>query len=793
MFSPRWRKVLRDLWSNKTRTLLVVLSIAVGVFAVGMIVSSQLILSRDLKASYLATRPAHAILFGQFDEEIVESIRRMDEIEEVEARGGTSAQFQVAPGDWRDARLTTIQDFEDIRVAQLTAVSGEWPPEERTMLIEQASLALAQAQVGDTVMVELTGGEQKELRVSGIVHDLGQPSAIFDPVIKVYITPETQAWLGVGDEFNELHILVTGDNTDKEHITAVAGEVQDKVERAGQEVGFVFIPEPGEHWADDALQSMLLILGALGFLSLGLSGFLVVNTISALLSQQVRQIGVMKAIGARTGQLARMYLASVLIFGALSLLVAVPLGALATHLFVNFIAGLMNFYDVAFRVPPRAIALETGVGLLVPLIASLWPVLGGARISVQEALNSYGLGKGNFGSHPLDRLLQRITFLPRPMLLSLRNTFRRKGRLFLTLSTLVLGGAIFVAVLSVHSSLIKTLDETLAYWSYDVDIRFTRPYRVDQLEEEALEVPGVTAVESWSSSGARRIRPDGSESPNLRVLAPPAETDMIRPTMLQGRWLLSEDENAIVVNSIVLDDDPDIKVGDEIILTMDGRESDWRVVGIAQGMLTGPIAYVNYPHFARVMRVVGRSSRIVVVADQPDPAYHLEVAAAVSDHFEDMGINVAAVETSAEVRANIVEQFNLIVIFLSIMAVLIAVVGALGLTGTMSINVLERAREIGVMRAIGASDGSVLRIFLVEGILIGLLSWIAGGILAVPIGKLLSDIVGVSFVDRPLSYEFSTDGVLLWLAIVFVLAALSSLWPAWRAARLTVRDVLAYE
>jgi putative ABC transport system permease protein len=111
----------------------------------------------------------------------------------------------------------------------------------------------------------------------------------------------------------------------------------------------------------------------------------------------------------------------------------------------------------------------------------------------------------------------------------------------------------------------------------------------------------------------------------------------------------------------------------------------------------------------------------------------------------------------------------------------------------MSINVLERTREIGVMRAVGASDGSVMKIFIVEGLFIGLLSWLVGAILAWPIGKLLSDAVGVAFLQAPLNYTFSIPGMLLWLAIVLVLAALASVLPAWNASRLTVREVLAYE
>jgi putative ABC transport system permease protein len=133
------------------------------------------------------------------------------------------------------------------------------------------------------------------------------------------------------------------------------------------------------------------------------------------------------------------------------------------------------------------------------------------------------------------------------------------------------------------------------------------------------------------------------------------------------------------------------------------------------------------------------------------------------------------------------------VVLLLIMAVLIAVIGGLGLMGTMSINVLERTREIGVMRAIGASNGAVRQIFIVEGIIIGVLSWLVGAILAYPISKFLSDLVGQQFLSAPLDYTFSLNGVLLWLGVVIVLSALASFLPAWNASRLTVREVLAYE
>jgi putative ABC transport system permease protein len=385
------------------------------------------------------------------------------------------------------------------------------------------------------------------------------------------------------------------------------------------------------------------------------------------------------------------------------------------------------------------------------------------------------------------------------MRISLRNTFRRKGRLALTLSTLTLGGAIFVAVLSVHASLLKTLDEALTYWNYEIEISFAHAHRIAQIEREALSVPGVAAAECWNGNTARRQRPDGHEGPNLYVLGVPADTTMIQPVVLAGRWLRPDDTNALVVNTEVLDEERDIHVGDEVVLKMGGREGTWRVVGVVQGILTGRIAYANQPYFARAVRYVGRAGGVQVAAAPPgdtskqDAAFQLELGNRLKEHFDERGMRVRAANTTAALRENIEYQFNIIVVFLAIMAVLIAAVGGLGLMGTMSINVLERTREIGVMRAVGASDGAVLRIFVVEGLFIGLLSWLAGILLSLPISKLLSDVVGVAFLDAPLIYTFSLRGALLWLGLVLLLAGLASLLPAWSAARLTVREVLAYE
>jgi len=441
----------------------------------------------------------------------------------------------------------------------------------------------------------------------------------------------------------------------------------------------------------------------------------------------------------------------------------------------------------------QVLALEAGMALLVPLLAGLYPIFAGTRITVREAISSYGLGEEGFGGSAIDRLVERMRGFPRPIMLSLRNTFRRKGRLILTLSTLTMAGAIFIAVVSVRASLLLTVDEIFQYMNYDAEAQLNRSYRMDRLEQEALSVPGVVAVESWGSAGTYRLRPDGSEGEDIYLSAPPAETNMLNPTMLEGRWLLPEDENAVVVSTNLLVEEPDLGVGDDIVLKIKDRDTTWRIVGVARIAQPVSVAYADFDYFARVIRSVGRANNISITTERHDEAFQVQVAEALEAHLDGVGLDVSYVQTRSQKRAAIDVLFNIVIMFLMSMAILLAIVGGIGLTGTMSLSVLERIREVGVMRAIGASNGAVLQVIMVEGVVIGLMSWLLGTLLALPVGKLLSDAVGMQTMNTPLSYTVPPIGVLLWLGLVVLLSALASYVPAQSAANLSVREVLAYE
>ncbi len=802
MLRARWYKVLNDLFGSKTRTVLIVLSMAVGLFAVGIILSARSILSEGLAQSFAAINPSSGVVhtLELFDEGFIRSVRAMPHVQNADARRYLIARVETQPGVWKNLWLFVKANNEDVRVDKVSPLSGAWPPPSRQILIERSAVDYMGVQTGDIVTVKFPSDATRQLRVAGITHDPAMMPAQIDGTPYGYITFETLEWFGEPYGFNELHV-VSDRPEDKAWSQQVLNQAKTKAEKAGYTIPMTMTADPGQLPLNDVLQGLLLLMGLLGLMSLGLSVFLVINTVSALLAQQRRQIGVMKAIGGSTMQILGMYLVMTMLYGAAALVLAVPLGIIGARALSQALAGYFNFDLAALNVQPQAILLQLAIGLLLPVLASLVPFLTGLRISPAEAMSSYTMGRGRFGVSWFDRLLsgRNLWFtrgLPvRSLLLSLRNTFRSKGRLGLTLITLTLGSATFISVFNVRASLTSTVDDMMKWFACDVMITFERPYRAEKVEAQAMSVPGVSGTDIMLLLPGRRVRPDDTEGGMLYIFAPRVDaTSLLRsPAMVSGRYLLPGDENAIVVPTAFFDDEPDLKVGDDVIFKMYGEERTFRIVGSFIGTSYVKMFFANYDYVSRLTDRAGETDALLAATESQEFNTVNATSRLLEDQLKRVGVRVDTVSTMATERADAEVIFDVIVSLLLVMAVLLALVGGLGLMGTMSINVLERTREIGVLRAIGAPNRAVAQVFILEGVGIGVLSWMMGAALAIPMTRGVNVALGNATLGQPLTYAYSIQGMWLWLAVVIVLSALASFIPARNAARLTVREVLAYE
>lgn len=788
------KKVFADLWNNKARSLLVALSIAVGVFAVGMVNSSFAVIQRDMAADYNATNPHTARIYCQdFDTALLEALRNIPEVEAIEARYNLWVKIIGPDGKQYPINLNSIEPIDTLGVDQLAFEEGSRTLKKGEIYLERQGAAGLGLKIGDSVSLALNDGRTHSLKLAGTVHDVQANPFKFSSSTSGYVTPVTMLTLGGSDLYNFVTFVTSGSHTDAAQVRQVAERVADQITASGYAVYNINATRPGQHPAQSIIDTVLALLGALSLLAVFLSAFLVTNTVSALMGQQIRQIGVMKAVGATMPQIVGLYLGLALAFGVLALLIAMPLAGLAAYGLARWLVGMLNATPLPFFISPASLALQLFIGLAVPVFGALFPVIGGARCTIRQAMTSYGLDSA---AKPgwFDQFLESLPRLPRPLLLSLRNTFRRKARLALTLSTLILGGAIFIAVSNVRAALYQELNQTFGYFQADVNVELTRPYPVKELQSAIVGLPGVAAIESWNVVTANVLHADGDSSDQVVMNAPPVDTRLLEPVMIAGRWLQPQDGNAIVVSNQFTDLRPDVKVGDVIQVRLDEKDTPFQVIGVFRiaGNFPSPFTFVNPEALVKILGSPQRANRIKIATDAPTLARQDEVMATVQTRLAGMGIE-ATLQTGGQIIAQQRSQVDILINLLLVMGVLIAAVGGLGLMGTMGMNILERTREIGVLRSIGAENGQIFQLVVAEGLLIGGISWLGSGLAAIPITQLLDDVLGRRLMTVPLLYVFSARGLLAWLVIALVLATLASLLPARNAVRLTVRDVLAYE
>jgi putative ABC transport system permease protein len=795
MIRPRWRKVLSDLWDNKLRTLLVVASIAVGVFSIGMIAGTYEIISKDMGASYASANPANIeIRTDAFNQDLLDSIVNLEGVKEAEGRRFVSVRTRVPGGEWTNIDLVAINDFTDTHINLLLPLEGSPIPEDKQVLLQNKALADLSVEVGDELEFQLPNGDVKRMTVVGIVQDQTTGAGDFLAPPLGYVTLDTLPWLGQPSDYNRVFATVDGDSNDIDHIREVSTTISNKIEKSDRQVYHTVLNKTNEHPMASTVEAILGILMALGILIVFLSSSLIANTLNSLLTQHLPHIGVMKLIGARSQQIFGMYIALILSFGLIALLIALPTGGQAAYALSLYIADKMNFNLQGYRIVPVAYFLQIIVAILVPLAAGFIPVNSGSRVKVQAAISGTGLSSGKASYGWLERLGSRVKWISRPMLISLRNTFRRKRRLLLTLFTLTIGGAIFIGVFNVQRSLEDLITKTEKYFIADVTLNFDRPYRVDEINQVVMEVPHVQHVEGWSFISADIIRPDDSVADYLTILAPPVDSKLIEPIMLEGRWLQPGDKTAITVSEAIWSEFPDLKPGDQLNLKINGQEDEWTVVGIFRFISRDQIiAYATYDFISELLNLPNQAFSFRVVTDEHTLDYQEKMSATIDKYLRDLGYHVSETQAGLAMLETASESLAILINFLLIMALLTAVVGSIGLTGTMGMNVLERTREIGVMRAIGATDRQIINTVMVEGMIIGLISWFLGAIFSFPVTFLLSRIISLAIFNSPSQFILNPLGFIIWLGLVLILSALASVLPAHNASRLTIREVLAYE
>jgi putative ABC transport system permease protein len=786
MHDRRVLKSWRDLWQHRTRSVLVVLAVALGLTAAGTVLNAWALVERATDDGYRASRPVSATLvLDRADAQALALAKAQPDIAAARLRRSLMASAQ-AGGPARNAVVVALDDFDNADIARLRAESPNWPPSGAGLWIERSSLDFSGASVGEPVSLRLGGAnEMQSVDIRGLVRDVSLAPGWMENLVYLYGSEATLTRLGAPAGFNELQVRVRDEHATRADVRRIAAALQAKLSSAGYTVKTIDVPEPGQHIHAAQMDSLLMTQGAFGLMALVACGFLVVNLVAAMLAGQTREIAVMKVLGGSPRQIGAMVLAQAGALGLLACILALPAALWLGRVYGGLKAELLNFPLDGIATPAWAVALQLAVGLALPLAAAALPVRAALRRPVGEALRDIGITReGRALSLQRGALAARLVPLlggwARPLLLSVGNAFRRRQRMLLTVLALASGGAVYLGAANLRSAVRGSVDDLFAAQGYQLQLRVAATPAA-RLEALAREAPGIAAAEAW-----RGLRTQAGSEP-LTLLGVPAQGRLLTPRMTEGRWLGDGAANELVVTRLLARQQPALAVGS----THRIADRDWTVVGLFDG---GPQA-LAFTSRTTLDAMAGNdlATSLALKLESPDsPVALLDAARALREVLGEAGVAVAGSQSRAENRRVIEDHLLMVVDFLGGMGLVMIAVGAMGLASTMGLAVLERRREIGVLRAIGARDGAILALIQVEGLTLVALAWLASLPLALPISALLEVAFGRIMFSVPWRLVPSAATAFGWLGLMAVISLIACALPARRALRIPAAQALAY-
>jgi len=790
VIAPRWRKAWSDVFAHPSRSLLAMAAMAAGVFEIGTMLYPNAILAPELRTFYGRTHPASAtVLTDASDDSVVSRVRRVPGVGEVEARPLINARTRRGSGEWMPTALFVVRDYDHPRLDTFVPDRGASRPGPGDVMLERTALRVAGVAIGDSLTFRLPDGSERRLRVAGTVHAAGLAPAWMEHMVPGFVAWNSVLRSADGAESEQIRFAVRDHPLEAGHIGEVADSVHARLERAGHPVARVTIPPPGRHPHADQMAAFLDLLLAFGLLSFALGTVLVAAMLQTLMAEQVREIGVMHAIGATSRQIAGVYLAEVALLAAGALLLGVPAGLAAGGAYARFSADLLNADLTTRALPWDVLALEIVAGLAVPLLVALAPIRRAARIGVRAALGDVA------APSVAARRGTSIGFaaLPRPLALPLRTLFERPGRLALTVLMLGLGGATFIGALDVADAWRRSVDRDFAGRRFDLTASFADPQPVASVESTLTALPEVARVECWPGAAAYVVGATGVPGGAATLAGPDAGSPLLAPRMAAGRWLVAGDSNAAVVNRAAQRLDPRIAPGRDVVLRVGDHDVHFPVVGISGEMMPMPLVYAPRPAVLAAMRGDGGFTRTAhVVLRRHGVDAERRAVPDVERALAARGIEVAGLQRLADAKQGLLDHLVIIFSVLTLAAAVVVFVAGLAFASTLTLGVIRRTREIGILAAIGATPRTIATQIGLESLVIGLLGWMAGVFLAVPLSALLESTTGNIFFKTPLPFSVSPAAVGAWLAVVLLLALLASLQPVSRATRLTIREALAH-
>jgi putative ABC transport system permease protein len=778
------RKSLHDIGRRRARSLFTVATIAMAVAGLGLFGMPRLM--DDAMAARLDEVQLHDVRFVTSDVVLdgadIERLEGIDGVRSVAAR--TVAVTRVFVGDRRDdVVLVGVADFGRQAVDIVTIDAGSAPAGDSVLNEAQngRSGRLA-APTGTVLAVEDITGDLHEVEVSGQGGTLVY-SQIATETAVLYAPQDLVNRLAGTRGVNSVELTVT----DPVAAPVVAEEVRAVLVDIDPAIVFEDLPDvraagswPGESDFDNF--ATLFYVGAV--LALISAMVLISNTMTTIVAEQVREIAVMKAVGGRRRQIIRSFLSTVAMLAGAGAVVGALLSIVMANLLVGFVGREFFGIDPGWGVAVTATVVSFVIGVVGSVGAAMPALRRAARISVREGLDA---SSGLAPTGRLDRWLRGVS-LPRNVAIGVRNLTRRRARTIGTTVQIGLAAGVAVGFLTLGVTIATVTGDVWDTMSWDVIVVQRGPVDLD--DAAGTRLASLDGVDTLHPTLYNTLEVDGTQ---LESWGLPPDTDMFEPDILAGRWLAPSDSGQpVAVVGRALAATSNLSPGDILTVGTARGTAELEIVGVDSRLMNnGTTIYLPLASFQALLgRTDANTYWVRSVSQRPGDIDSL--AAAAEDALGEDGYPVRTEIHHVEREANLASN-RVLVNVLAVMGVPIVAIGMIGLVNLMTMNVIERTREIGILRCIGARSRDVRRIFRSEALAVA----VAGWLLAVPLGWVIGRTL-VWIITEIFNFGSVTYSYPLWyLPVTFVgtmlLAGGVVVLPVRRAARLQPGDALRYE
>jgi putative ABC transport system permease protein len=804
--SAQARKSIADIVRRKARSLLIAAAILIPVAGLTAVNVADASLSSAYAFSVGAggTRPEAGIVVDKTTPAMLSAVSQAGNVSSVQHATMLSTQWKVAeaPGHV-DFTAVSYPGLGDVPLAPFQLVAGRYP-RAGEIVMEFGDTGLQPVGLGDMVTLVTARGE-RTLRVVGIARTPGLNPATSGKGLGYM----SEAGLAALPAFTYVPGSVPRQPLRTEEIVvglrapaayqATVGALTPVITAHGGTTLTVIPPEHGVPVAQ--MGGILSLVRVLLFVALLLTAILLLSAITALVTEQTAVIATMKALGGTRARIVRGYMTTILLYSAAATPVGVALGVLAGTEVASALARSIPLAPGPFVLPFGAIGLGLGAGFGVPVLAALFPLWLGTKVSIREAFAGFGVVSARAtGPGPLARLVAaRFGRVPQSVWLALRGLFRRPWRAVLSILTVAVAAACFLVVGSLATSVNGTIASVWGNFHADVEV-----YVGDQLSyREATSVfagvPNIGRIE--------RVGWYGSQTPWGKVSAWGVEPDsqIYARHVTSGRWFTARDSGVLLVSDD-LARRSGLHVGSTVAIPgPDGsRTMTFTVIGTIHesvddlsqaGAVVMPVNDLYTLEGASPAHIGDYTNRLLVQARDRSPARVDRLT---------REIDVAGQDVSASKEGAIAEVFafhdevvrhqrNFLPVYalLAAVALIVAAVGILGLTDALGASVVERRRDIGLFRSLGASGRRIAVVFWIEGLALSAGAWILASAAGLPLADLFvqrfsSTVMPTDFHVAPLTFAASIGGTL-------AIATLATALPARRAARMRAVELLRAE